>query len=186
MGELLFRQLREGLALQRYLKTGGYNLNFAFNIQAEQLLSTTLASHVQKLLKDYVVSGCGLTFELAESGLLRLNEASLVCLYRLRMMGCGLSLDSFGTGCSTLLRLCQLPFSEIKLDAQFVRSAINEPQWRTAISSTLVLGEALGIPVVVEGVETQEQQLLLGLGCRHGQGHWYASAMSAEALIQWF
>ncbi|CDF92579.1 MULTISPECIES: EAL domain-containing protein [unclassified Pseudomonas] len=186
MDELLFRQIRQSLELQQRLRVFGYDLNFAFNLQAEQLLNTALAPRIQALLDEHDARGGSLTFELTESGLLQLSEANLECLFRLRMMGCGLSIDDFGAGFSSLHRLCQLPFSEIKLDAEFIRTALYDPRCRAVISSTLALGETLGMTVVIEGIETQEQQqLLLGLGGLYGQGYWCAKAMSGDDLLQW-
>jgi EAL domain-containing protein (putative c-di-GMP-specific phosphodiesterase class I) len=130
--------------------------------------------------------GASLTFELTESGLLEAPATSLESLVRLRMMGCRLSIDDFGAGFSSLQRLCQLPFNEIKLDAEFVRTLEHEPRCRAVISSTLALGEALGMSVVIEGIETEAQrQQLLALGCTQGQGYWYARPMSSEDLLQW-
>jgi len=102
------------------------------------------------------------------------------------MMGCRLSIDDFGTGFSSLQRLCQLPFNEIKLDGEFVRTLEHEPRCRAVISSTLELGESLGMSVVIEGIETDAQrQQLLALGCPVGQGYWYARPMSGEGFLRW-
>jgi EAL domain-containing protein (putative c-di-GMP-specific phosphodiesterase class I) len=102
------------------------------------------------------------------------------------MMGCRLSIDDFGAGFSSLQRLCQLPFNEIKLDADFIRNLQHEPRCRAAISSTLALGETLGMSVVIEGIETDAQRReLLALGCTLGQGYWYARPMPGEDLLSW-
>ncbi|WP_301282372.1 EAL domain-containing protein, partial [Vibrio cholerae] len=102
------------------------------------------------------------------------------------MLGCRLSLDDFGAGFSSLQRLCQLPFNEIKLDAEFVQSMLLDSRSRTVITSTLALGETFGMSVVVEGIETDEQrQRLLEMGCTQGQGYWYAKPMNGHALSQW-
>jgi EAL domain-containing protein (putative c-di-GMP-specific phosphodiesterase class I) len=85
-----------------------------------------------------------------------------------------------------LQRLCQLPFNEIKLDAEFVRTLEHEPRCRAVIASTLALGETLGMTVVVEGIETDAQRRqLLELGCSQGQGYWYARPMDGQALLTW-
>lgn len=186
MDELLFQQLPRTLALQQQLQKRGHDLNFAFNLQAAQLSNSTLASQIRSLLTEYGARGSGLTFELVESGLLQASETSLECLFRLRMMGCNLSIDDFGAGFSSLQRLCQLPFNEIKLDAEFVRTLMHEPRCRAVVSSTLALGETLGMSVVIEGIETDEQrQQLLSLGCTQGQGFWRAKPMNGDDLLQW-
>lgn len=186
LDELLCQQLHEGLALQQQLRAQGHDLNFAFNLHAVQLASGTLASHVASLLGEYGARGSSLTFELTESGLLQAPETSLECLFRLQMMGCRLSIDDFGTGFSSLQRLFQLPFNEIKLDAGFIQALAQEPRCRAVISSTLALGETLGMTVVAEGIETDEQRhCLLDMGCTQGQGYWYAKPMSGGDLLRW-
>ncbi|WP_367617482.1 EAL domain-containing protein [Pseudomonas ekonensis] len=186
LDELLFLQLEQGLRLQRQTLDQGVALNVAFNLHAGQLVNPLLTGRIQALLAAHGLPGSGLTFELTETGLLEAPAISLESLVRLRMMGCSLSIDDFGAGFSSLQRLCQLPFNEIKLDGEFVRGLRHEPRRRAVISSTLALGEALGMSVVVEGIETEEQRtVLLELGCTQGQGYLCARPMSAASLLNW-
>ncbi|WP_085707726.1 EAL domain-containing protein [Pseudomonas sp. B35(2017)] len=186
LDELLFLQLEQGLRLQRQALDQGVALNVAFNLHAGQLVNPVLTGRIQAMLAAHGLPGSGLTFELTETGLLEAPAISLESLVRLRMMGCSLSIDDFGAGFSSLQRLCQLPFNEIKLDGEFVRGLRHEPRRRAVISSTLALGEALGMSVVVEGIETEEQRsVLLELGCTQGQGYLCARPMSAASLLNW-
>jgi len=186
MDELLFSQLHQALDLQRQARDRGFSLNIAFNLQAAQLANGELMSTIKGILVDYGAHGSSLTFELTETGLLEASATSLENLVRLRMMGSRLSIDDFGAGFSSLQRLCQLPFNEIKLDGEFVRTLEDEPRCRTVIASTLALGEALGMSVVIEGIETEEQhQQLLELGCTQGQGYLLARPMSGTDLLRW-
>ncbi|RON43870.1 EAL domain-containing response regulator [Pseudomonas frederiksbergensis] len=186
LDDLLFLQLEQGLRLQRQALDQGFALNISFNLHAAQLINTELTCRIKSFLAAHDLPGSGLTFELTETGLLEAPAISLESLVRLRMMGCSLSIDDFGAGFSSLQRLCQLPFNEIKLDAEFVRGLKQEPRCRAVISSTLALGEALGMTVVVEGIETEEQrQVLLELGCTQGQGYLCARPMTATGLLKW-
>ncbi|MGE8186586.1 EAL domain-containing response regulator [Pseudomonas sp. NPDC086278] len=186
MDELLFSQMDQALHMQQLAGREGFRLNMAFNLQAAQLANSGLPASVRGLLNAYSASGPGVTFELTESGLLEAPVTSLENLVRLRMMGCRLSIDDFGAGFSSLQRLCQLPFNEIKLDGEFVRSLEDDPRCRAVIGSTLALGETLGMSVVIEGIETEAQrQQLLALGCTQGQGYWFARPMSGEDLLRW-
>ena len=186
MDELLFALMQQALTLQRQAKGHGLTLDLAFNLQAAQLGDAGLTAHIKGLLTAYQAPCGGITFELTESGLLEVPAVSLENLVRLRMLGCRLSIDDFGAGFSSLQRLCQLPFNEIKLDAEFVHGLAFEPRCRAVIGSTLALGETLGMSVVVEGIETAEQQQqLLELGCTQGQGYWYARPMSGPDLLRW-
>ncbi|AZF16586.1 EAL domain-containing protein [Pseudomonas sp. R3-18-08] len=186
MDALLLALMRQALTLQRQVKGMGVNLGLAFNLQAGQLADAGLIVLIKDVLADFQALGFGITFELTESGLLEVPAVSLENLVRLRMMGCRLSIDDFGAGFSSLQRLCQLPFNEIKLDAEFVRGLLQEPRCRAVIGSTLALGKTLGMSVVVEGIETLEQhQALLQLGCTLGQGYWFARPMKGDDLLRW-
>lgn len=133
LNELFFTQLNHGLELQRQAQSRGFWLNIAFNLEPVQLTNPDLVSTIKSVLGGYGLHGSSLTFELTESGLLEISATCLENLVRLRMMGCRLSIDDFGVGFSSLQRLCQLPFNEIKLDAEFVRgSAASRAAWRSS------------------------------------------------------
>ena len=186
MDELLFAQLDQALSLQEQARIQGYPLNMAFNLQTSQLVNSQLTYTLKGILARHGTPGSRLTFELTENGLLQAPAASLENLVRLRMIGCRLSLDDFGAGFSSLQRLCQLPFNEIKLDGEFVRNLEHEPRCAAVIASTLALGNSLGMAVVVEGIETLDQlQRLLAMGCVEGQGYWFARPMSGQGLLHW-
>ena len=184
LDELLFAQMHQALTLQQHVRASGMALNLAFNLHAQQLAQDVLSLQIKDVMAPFKAPRSSVTFELTESGMLEASASSLACLMRLRMLGCNLSLDDFGAGFSSLQRLCQLPFNEIKLDAEFVRGMTADPRCRAVIHSTLAMGDRLGMTVVVEGIETQEQQRqLLAMGCRVGQGYVYAQAMSGEQLL---
>lgn len=184
LDELLFAQMHQALTLQQHLRASGMALNLAFNLHAKQLAQGGLSLQIKDVMAPFKAPRSSVTFELTEGGMLEASASSLACLMRLRMLGCNLSLDDFGAGFSSLQRLCQLPFNEIKLDAEFVRGMTADPRCRAVIHSALALGDSLGMTVVVEGIETEEQQRqLLAMGCRVGQGYVYAPAMSGEQLL---
>ncbi|MOA25082.1 Cyclic di-GMP phosphodiesterase Gmr [compost metagenome] len=103
---------------------------------------------------------------------------------RLRMLGCGLAMDDFGAGYSSLDRLSDLPFTQIKLDRAFVRKMQHQPKSAAIISCSVTLAQALGISLVIEGVETVEQQArLIELGATFAQGFLFARPMPASHFI---
>ncbi|EIK63640.1 EAL domain-containing response regulator [Pseudomonas lactis] len=186
MDDLLFAQLEQGFIFLRNASAAGRQLNLAFNLQAEQLGNPVLVARIKELIKRYGVPAFCLTFEITESGLLEMSPTILERLICLRMMGVGLSLDDFGVGFSSLERLCQLPFTEIKLDAGFIRDLGTSARNRIIVGSTLALGRALNMAVVIEGVETENQRkLLIELGCTQAQGYLCAHPMSAERTLAW-
>jgi len=97
--------------------------------------------------------------------------AALDSLTRLRLGGFQLSIDDFGTGYSTMAQLHDILYGEIKLDQRFVRNAAHDDEARTIVETSIQLGHKLGMRVVAEGVEGQEDwDLITELGCDEGQG----------------
>jgi len=179
-------QMNQALSLQRLAKNAGLALDLSFNLNASQLTNSNLTAVIKGILSLHQTAPASVTFELTESGLLEAPATSLETLVRLRMMGCKLSIDDFGAGFSSLQRLCQLPFNEIKLDGEFIRTLLHEPRCQAIVSSTLALGETLGMSVVVEGIETEEQrESLLAMGCTQGQGYLFARPMNDVDLLRW-
>ena len=181
---LFWQIFAQGLALQQDLARAGRRVNLAFNLQPRQLSDQSLAGRIDKALADAGLPGEGLTFELTETGLLEAPAASLECLVRLRLLGCGLAMDDFGAGYSSLDRLCELPFSQVKLDASFVHKLMNQPRTSAVISSAVALAESMDMTLVVEGVETPEQRdQLLALGCQVAQGYLFARPQDRDEFL---
>lgn len=157
LDELFWDLLQQGLKFQRELLGQNKSLELAFNLDASQLRSKYLLEHLKVLLQQHQLPASGLMFEVTEVGMLEAPVDSLENLARLRMMGCGLAMDDFGAGYSSLTRLCELPFNQIKLDNTFIRNLEHRPQNRAVIRSVAALAKELEISLVVEGVETLEQ-----------------------------
>ncbi len=183
---LLFIQMNQALSLQRLAVKSGLTLDLSFNLHASQLNNSNLTAAIKDILSRHDTAPASLTFELTESGLLEAPATSLETLVRLRMMGCRLSIDDFGAGFSSLQRLCQLPFTEIKLDGEFARTLLHEPRCEAIVRSTVALGKTLGMSVVIEGIENEEQrEALLAMGCSRGQGYLFARPMNDMDLLRW-
>ncbi|MFC4862699.1 EAL domain-containing response regulator [Pseudomonas sp. MAHUQ-62] len=180
---LFWQLVEQGLELQQELARSGRQVNLAFNIHPRQLGNLDIAERVGLALESAGLPGSGLTFELTETGLVEAPAASLESLVRLRLMGCGLAMDDFGAGYSSLDRLCELPFSQVKLDAAFVRKLNNQPRSRAIISSAVAMADAMDLTLVVEGVETNEQRdRLLSLGCKVAQGFLFARPLDRSSF----
>ncbi|NVZ69146.1 EAL domain-containing response regulator [Pseudomonas costantinii] len=186
LNDLLFSQLHRGLALQKKLKGRGHVLSFAYNLEAEQLAEPWLITRLVAVLKSHGMPASGITFELTERGPIEPGSVQQQSLVSLRMLGCRLSIDDFGTGFSNLQRLYQAPFNEIKLDASLVRNVVQDAKCQSIVTAVITLGRALGISVVLEGIETQAQrQALIELGGITGQGYLCARPMSTSDLLDW-
>ncbi|BAQ83151.1 EAL domain-containing response regulator [Pseudomonas sp. St29] len=184
LDRLFWQLLDQGLALRRKLAEKGTALGFSFNLPPSQLTSQTLTESIASLLTLFQVPCACITFEITESSLVSAPAISLENLVRLRVMGCGLAMDDFGAGYASLDRLCELPFSQIKLDGAFVRKMGHQPRSNAVISYTVALARSLGMSLIIEGVETREQQeRLLALGCETAQGFLFARPMPENHFI---
>jgi EAL domain-containing protein (putative c-di-GMP-specific phosphodiesterase class I) len=126
----------------------------------------------------------GMILEVTEDQIIRdLNLANDVAA-ALRELKCDLALDDFGAGYSSLARLRQLPFSELKIDRSYVmncdRDALNAGLCETIVE----LGKRFGLKIVAEGIETiYESHKLQGIGCQVGQGYLFAKPMPKSQLV---
>lgn len=175
----MFWQLFEqGITLHKRLAAQGRQVNLAFNLHPRQLACTMLTERIPLLLKRAHVSPTRVTFEIIESAVISAPASSLENLVRLRMLGCGLAMDDFGAGYSSLDRLSELPFNQIKLDRTFVHKMQSQPRSAAIISCSVALARAMEMSLVIEGVETEEQQAhLIELGATIAQGFLYARPM---------
>lgn len=184
ISRLFWQLFEQGLALQQSLKLEGRVIDLAFNLHPTQLACTALTERIPLLLKRFQVPAARIMFEITESSLISAPASSLENLVRLRMLGCGLAMDDFGAGYSSLDRLSELPFSQVKLDRAFVRKMQSQPKSAAIISCAVALARALEISLVIEGVETVEQQAcLIELGGTLAQGFLFARPMPESHFI---
>jgi EAL domain-containing protein (putative c-di-GMP-specific phosphodiesterase class I) len=112
-------------------------------------------------------------------------ERTLPLLDELRSMGIHLSIDDFGTGYSSLSALQQFPISTLKIDRSFVTNAATDPDDATIVRTIIEMGRSLGLQVIAEGVETEEQRyFLLHSGCQLGQGRLFGEPISSAAFLE--
>jgi EAL domain-containing protein (putative c-di-GMP-specific phosphodiesterase class I)/CheY-like chemotaxis protein len=186
LDQVFRQQMDQSMALQRRLLDQGEALELAFNLLPRQLASSDIVGHIRRAIDRHQVPPRLLTFEITEVGLVQAPAISLENLVRLRMMECNLAIDDFGAGYSSLQRLCELPFNQIKLDAHFVRELVRQPRCQAVVGASLALARSLQMKLVVEGVETQqERQMLVEMGCVLAQGYWYARPMPESQWLAW-
>ncbi|MGN8121231.1 EAL domain-containing response regulator [Pseudomonas sp. 22082] len=185
LDEMFFSLLTQGLSLQRFVQSNGKPFKLAFNLDVSQMANPNLVDRIKALLRIHGASPAGLIFELTETGLLQMPEICMENMVRLRMLGFSLAIDDFGVGYSSLERLCQMPFNEIKLDAGFVQN-YEQARYSAVIHAALALARELDMRVVAEGIETADQvRHLASLGCQWGQGFFYARPMNWAHLVDW-
>ncbi|HCD14878.1 MULTISPECIES: EAL domain-containing response regulator [Shewanella] len=187
LDEMFLQLFRQGIKLQKRLLEQNYRLSLAYNLDISQLNSTELVYQISKLIRDYKLPPKLVTIEITESGLILAPALNMENLIRLRMLGCELAIDDFGAAYSSLARLCELPFSQMKLDACFVAGLDTEPRCKAAISSVIALSDSLDMQLVIEGIETAAQlKLLQNLGCNLGQGFYFSHPLSEADFCKHF
>ncbi|MDH5552354.1 MAG: EAL domain-containing response regulator [Nitrosomonas sp.] len=177
---------RKSVAQLAEWKQQGLDLKVAVNLSMDNLDRTNLPETFEAILQKTNVSSHQIILELTESKLGKNMALSLDILTRLRLKGFELSIDDFGTGFSTMETLRSLPFTELKIDQTFVRSALTDPSSRAIIESSIQLAKTLNLNLVAEGVETQvEWDLMATLGCGCVQGFFVARPMPRVEFTTW-
>ena len=163
----------------------GLKVRVAINLSARQLGQDDLADRIRTALERNGLNPSRLTCEITESvamGDLSVTQRAFDALVR---DGVALSIDDFGTGHSSLAYLRKLPATQLKIDRSFVKDVAADDDARAIVDAVVHLAHALGLRVVAEGVETQQQREVLALGCDELQGYLIARPMPAEALVEW-
>ncbi len=157
------------------------HLTLAVNISARQLLHPDFEGLLTAMLQHTGASPRQLKLELTESLLLDNVEAVIAKMTALKNLGVSFSIDDFGTGYSSLSYLKLLPLDQLKIDQSFVRDMLTDPNDAAIIRTIIALAQSLGLSVIAEGVETEEQRLSLAdLGCFRYQGYLFGKPLPIE------
>lgn len=178
--------LREACRQLKYWQVQGLSpVKIAVNVSLVQFLNTDLVATVRDVLQETGVAPEELSLEITESVFDQGGKRLLQQLISLRDMGVALALDDFGTGYSSLRYIREYPFSCIKLDRSFVDKVTEDAYSRAICEMVIRIGVELGIDIIAEGIETEQQALMLrSLGCNVGQGYYYARPLPPEAFCQ--
>jgi diguanylate cyclase (GGDEF)-like protein len=171
--------------LRRALTDGARwpNLTVAVNLSPLQIRDPKLLDLIAGIAQESGIALARVILEITESVLIDDPQATQQRLDALRALGVGLALDDFGTGYSSLSYLQKFPFSQIKIDRAFVASLGATATAGAVIQSIVTLGHALGMKVLAEGIETDEQRVLLRLaGCDEMQGYLFGKPRAAEVV----
>lgn len=170
--------------MRQWLDQGHHGWRMAVNLSAIQFCHAGLVDSVARALQQNNLPANCLTLEITETTAMHDADASLTVLQRLSDMGVDLSIDDFGTGYSSLMYLKRLPANELKIDRGFVRELEQDSDDAAIVSAIVALGQALGLRIVAEGVETDKQQdFLTRLGCDSLQGYLLGQPVPAEQFM---
>lgn len=169
---------------QSWQEQGLPRLRIAVNLSPVQFRNRSMTALVTNILERSRLDPSLLELELTESILVSDAESVTAELRQLRALGVSVSIDDFGTGYSSLAYVKKFPVDRIKIDQSFVRNIATDPNDAAIVRAIVNLGHSLGIDVIAEGVDSQEQvELLRAEGCEEAQGYLFARPCPAEDFI---
>jgi diguanylate cyclase (GGDEF)-like protein/PAS domain S-box-containing protein len=161
------------------------DLSIAVNVSSLQFQQPEFAVHVLGCIRRHGIDPRRLKLELTETLLQGDLERTVSTMNLLKSEGVQFALDDFGTGYSSLHYLKQLPLDQLKIDKSFVHDIASDPNDRAIVSTIVAIAGHLGLDVIAEGVETDQQlQVLRECGCTRYQGYLFGRPMAAERLFE--
>jgi diguanylate cyclase (GGDEF)-like protein len=159
------------------------SLSLSVNLSARQVAQPDLLERIKGALETSKLNPHCLKLEITESVVMGNAEAAALMFKQLRSLGVQLSIDDFGTGYSSLSYLHRFPLNYLKIDRSFVMRLTTDND--NAIVRTIsTLARNLGMEVIAEGIETDEQyQQLKKLGCEYGQGYLFSRPVNKDAVV---
>lgn len=160
-------------------------VKMSVNLSVQDIRKPTLVRDVEQILLETGLKGHFLTLEITESMLIENINETILVLEQLKGLGLQISIDDFGTGYSSLTYLHRLPADTLKIDRSFIHQMPKGNRNYQVVKTIITLSNQLGLAVVAEGIETQEQlQKLQQFDCEFGQGMLFYPALSAQEVEQ--
>lgn len=174
--------------VKRWHELGILKGRVAINVSARQLTHLDLINTLKQMLGESGCQASWIELEITESSILENPQLVINLLEQIRALGFSVSMDDFGTGYSSLSYLKNLPIDKLKIDRSFITNIQNEPKNQTIVKTVIFLAKELGIDILAEGVETEEEHtFLLENKIDSIQGYYYAKPMplgEMERLLQ--
>ncbi len=176
--------LRAACLQNRSWREAGFGgLSVAVNLSPRQFRQPDLVQMVAGVIAETSIEPYLLQLELTESSIMEDTERAIVTLHELKEMGIKIALDDFGSGYSALSYLKRLPLDVLKIDSLFVRDITTGPRDYAIVLAIITLAHNLGLKVIAEGVETEEQlEALRALGCDGVQGYFFEPMPTKEFI----
>ncbi|MFE0698887.1 aminotransferase class I/II-fold pyridoxal phosphate-dependent enzyme [Streptomyces sp. NPDC058872] len=151
------------------------------NVSARQFRDPGFLDEVRHALHSSGLAPGSLVLELTETVLMRQDTQIRTTMAALKELGVAIAIDDFGTGFSSLSYLREFPIDILKVDKSFIDDITTDPQQVALVEGIVRIADVLGLQVVAEGIEHEEQRALLAeMGCRYGQGYLFARPMTAH------
>ena len=172
-----------GRQIRNWKQRFGYSVPVSVNVSRIDMLTPNLNSIFKEILAENDLRPDDLILEITESAYTGDSDQVIATAKELRGLGFRIEMDDFGTGYSSLGMLSHLPIDALKLDMSFVRSAFGETRDMRMIELIIDIADYLHVPIVAEGVETEEQCLVLkAMGCDLVQGYYFSKPVPPEAF----
>lgn len=164
---------------------GKNNYLLSVNLSARQLEQKKIAHIVSAILQHENICSYNITLELTETAIMQHEAQASEILGQLHKIGVKIAIDDFGTGYSSLSRLSHLPIHMLKIDKSFVENIGIDKNDEIIIKTTIALAQSLGLQILAEGVETEEQrQFLIKNGCIYAQGYYFSKPLTVEEMAK--
>ena len=155
------------------------------NLSSKQFSQPDLVEQIEKILQTSGLDSQNLKLEITESMVMDNVENTIILLHRLKDLGIKMSMDDFGTGFSSFSYLHRFPMDTLKVDRSFVSNMGKGDKNKEIVSTIVMLAHKLGMDVVAEGIETdEEKQILQNLNSEYGQGYFFAKPLAAKDATQ--
>lgn len=184
LGEWLLREVCRQI---KDWREAGFGWPVALNLSARQYRDKNLLAGLDAILAEAGIIGEGLEFEIPEAAVMGYPEQAASVLAGLKRRGARLSIDDFGTACSSLSCIRRFRVDALKIDRSFIGESATDPDSVSVVRAVIALAHSLGLKVVAEGVETRAQfELLRQEGCDEAQGYFFSRPLPPEEVLARF
>ncbi len=173
-------------SVRRWRSASGWDIPVSVNLSAHQLRNHDLVGLIQTVLEQNKVDRRLINLELTETVLLEDLTIARPVLHDLSRFGVGIHIDDFGTGYSSLSYLAELPVQTLKIDQSFIERLTESKTNERVVQAIVALGKAMQLQVIAEGIETEQQLLLVNeFGCDLAQGFFLGKPMAELDFLAW-
>jgi diguanylate cyclase (GGDEF)-like protein len=160
-------------------------LKIAVNLSARQFHQKDLVPMIARILQETGIRPANLELEITETALIYDVESAITTMMELMDLNVSISLDDFGTGYSSLSYLKRFPIDTLKIDKSFIAEVTTDPGSKVIVNTIILMAHSLGLKVIAEGVETEEQfAMLRERGCDQAQGYLFARPLPFQEALE--
>lgn len=171
---------------KEWQRMGLPHIPVSINLSAKHFYHSNLVENIVGILRETGLDASCVIIEITESVFIRQMESVIGMLTQLRDLGIQISIDDFGTGYSSLNQLQRLPISIVKLDRTFIKDAEHDGRKSAVVRAVIELAHSMGLKVVAEGIETEEERLFFSrLQCDELQGYYFSKPLRSAPFVSY-